>query len=254
MCLLVASAGVQFNLLWLKSQMASVVRYDTQLVVFFVVLSFIHVVALELGSCLNSEVCTGKCCSTEQYFDAASGGCRILKLGKENHEKMVLCCNDQWLNSVALQSTSNIECIDDVLNKDDLERKTFLCPSNSEPCNASTWVRKCCPIGSGMNLITKTCDELSDDRKIFEIVFHDQNRSLERVDSFAVHDGSQPKCVNRRILLNPSEDPGDDFLILPSGLLYIPFINDSVDDYCVDDFIVDHRIVREHGLLALFLH
>lgn len=108
-----------------------------------------------------------------------------------------------------------------------------------DPCNATSCVRKCCPVGMAMNATVNKCQPSS---IRFEIDFKDENGSPARPEPYVLRDGNTPQCADGMYALEPATNEPDEFYIVPDGRLYQPL--SPPDDrytsaYCVENFFTN---------------
>jgi hypothetical protein len=113
-----------------------------------------------------------------------------------------------------------------------------------DPCTTSHCVRKCCPRGFQMNFETNSCEPATVE---FVVEYRDETgQVVSPPNSLAVRGGVWPSCPSGINLLNPEIYPQDEFYILPSGRLFVagyPEADRVIDEYCVEDFKVDDKMV-----------
>ena len=95
-----------------------------------------------------------------------------------------------------------------------------------------------------MNFETKSCEPTTVE---FVVEYRDETGQIvSPPNSLAVRGGVSPSCPSGINLLNPEIYQQDEFYILPSGKLFVaayPEADRVIDEYCVEDFKVDDKIV-----------
>lgn len=130
-----------------------------------------------------------------------------------------------------------------------------------DACSQTHCVRKCCPRGTILNVTSFECDT-HNNASSFEFVFHDISGQLVTPEpgSYIIQDTHPLECPNntgtqepltsktRMFSVSPEEIADDLFYILPDGQLFFPNFPEGSQtsrDYCIDDFLTEHAIVRQ---------
>ena len=113
-----------------------------------------------------------------------------------------------------------------------------------DPVTASNFVRKCCDTGYLMNQTSQLCEPSSNVN--FSVDYRNENgQNVTLSNNLPIRSGIKPS-FDHRIFLDPDSNKRGKFYILPNGTVYVPgFLEGSrvLDDYCVDDFKIDDKIV-----------